>query len=140
MTETHLPNRSEVVDRYLDALDHPRLDEILEIRVIILAADPAITERIKWNAPSFCHRGEDRATFRLQPKDIVQLVFHRGAKKRSPDDFAFDDPTGWLVWAAPDRATLTFAGMDDVDAHRDALADLVTAWMAATNATPVRSR
>jgi hypothetical protein len=131
---TRLPNQSEGVDRFLAALDHSRLPEVQAIRSAILASDPAITERIKWNAPSFCHRDEDRVTFRLQPKDIVQLVFHRGAKKRSPDDFAFDDPTGLLVWAAPDRATLTFAGMDEVLAHRVALAGLVRAWMAATGA------
>jgi hypothetical protein len=33
----------------------------------------------KWNAPSFRHAGEDRVTFRLQPGDKLQLIFHRGA-------------------------------------------------------------
>jgi hypothetical protein len=136
VSTTRLPNRSDEVDRFLAALDHPRRDEIETIRAIVLAADPAITERVKWNAPSFCHHGEDRVTFRLQPRNIVQLVFHRGAKTRSPEGFAFADPTGLLVWAAPDRATLTFAGMDEVNARRDALAGLVRAWIAATAPSP----
>ncbi len=133
MSGARLPNRSEEVDRFLAALGHPRTNEIEAIRAVILGCDPAATERIKWNAPSFCHNGEDRLTFRLQPRNIVQLVFHRGARKRSADGFTFDDPTGWLVWAAPDRATLTFEGMGDVETRRDTLADLVRAWIAAVN-------
>lgn len=127
MTATYPPNRSEEVDRFLAKLDHPRVAEIEAIRATILGCDPGITERIKWNAPSFCHSGEDRVTFRL--------VFHRGARKRSTDGFGFDDPTGWLSWAALDRATLTFAGMDDVETRRDALADLTRAWVASVDGT-----
>ena len=38
----------------------------------LLAIDLPITERVKWNAPSFCVDGDDRVTMRLQPKDRVE--------------------------------------------------------------------
>lgn len=132
MTLQRLPNRSADVDRFLAALRHPMAGEIEAIRDIILDCNGEITEHIKWNAPSYRHRGEDRVTFRLHPRDRIHLVFHRGAKKRS-DDFAFDDPTGLLVWAAADRATLAFAGMADVEDRREKLATLVRAWIASTD-------
>lgn len=44
---------TEDVQAFLDALDHPREPEILALRRIVLAADPAIAEGIEWNAPSF---------------------------------------------------------------------------------------
>jgi hypothetical protein len=47
-------------------------------------------------------RDDDRITFRLQPGDRVQLVFHRGTRKR--DDattFSFQDGTGLMEWVAP---------------------------------------
>jgi hypothetical protein len=87
------------------------------VREIILSAHPGITERIKWNAPSFCIDGDDRITFRLQPGDRVQLVFHRGARKR-------DDATNVLL-----RGRLR----PDVKAKRAAFKDLVRRWMIATS-------
>lgn len=134
---TKQPKRGAVqardVDAYMHGLEHPRKSEVQAIREQILSVDPKITEHIKWNAPSFCIDGDDRITFRLQPGDRVQLVFHRGAKKR--DDaatFSFADATGLLEWPASDRALLTFRDLDDVTAKRAALKKLVTAWLKAT--------
>jgi hypothetical protein len=77
------------VQAFLQGLRHGRKDEVEAVREIILSAHPGVTERIKWNAPSFCIDGDDRITFRLQPSDRVQLVFHRGPQsattpQRSP--------------------------------------------------------
>jgi hypothetical protein len=122
------------VQAFLQGLKHGRKDEVEAVREIILSAHPGITERIKWNAPSFCIDGDDRITFRLQPGDRVQLVFHRGAQKR--DDtatFSFQDGAGLLEWVAPDRALVTFRDLDDVKAKRAALKDLVSRWMSATS-------
>lgn len=121
------------VEAFLNELVHGRKDEIAAIREAILSVDGAITERIKWNAPSFCINGDDRVTFRLHPGERVQLIFHRGSKKRDDADaFAFEDPSGLLEWVAHDRAVVTFSDGDDVRAKREALKDLVTRWMAAT--------
>ena len=121
------------VGEFLQGLKHRRKPEIEAVRNVILSADGQITERIKWNAPSFCMGGDDRITFRLQPGDRVQLVFHRGARKREDSaHFAFEDPTGLLEWVADDRAVVTFHDLDDVNAKREALRELVRRWMVAT--------
>ncbi|WP_373872464.1 DUF1801 domain-containing protein [Planobispora siamensis] len=73
-----------------------------------MASNPEITERVKWNAPSFCHDGVDRVTFLLRSADRLQLVFHRGAKVRDDSaESSFEDPTGLMKWQAPDRAVVS---------------------------------
>jgi hypothetical protein len=123
---------SSDVDRFLADLEHPLKAGVEQLRAAILASDDAITEHVKWNAPSFCHDGVDRVTFRLQPGNRLQLVLHRGAKVR--DDaaaFRFDDDSGLLDWVAPDRAVVTFRDLDDVATRRSSVADLIRRWVAA---------
>jgi hypothetical protein len=128
-----MPNRSSEVTDFLRDLSHPMKDGVVSLRDAILASDDAITEHIKWNAPSFCYRGDDRVTFRLRPADRFQLVLHRGAKVRhDSDEFSFDDPDGLLTWASADRATLTLNDMDEVREQRLAVVALVNRWMSAT--------
>ena len=116
------------VQDFLAALSHMRHTDICALRQIILSADPAITEQIKWNAPSFCWQGDDRVTMRLFPGDKLDLIFHRGARKRT-DAFAFEDPTGRITWAAPDRGILKIG---DPHKEQDEITALVRSWMAAT--------
>lgn len=121
------------VRAFLDGLKHGRKKDVLAVRDIVLSAHPAITERIKWNAPSFCIDDDDRITFRLQPGDRVQLIFHRGAAKRDDaNTFSFEDGSGLLEWVAKDRAVVTFHDLGDVKAKSAALQDLVSRWMTAT--------
>lgn len=122
----------QTVDQYMDALVHPMKAEIEAVRAIVLEADPLITEGVKWNAPSFCYQGDDRVTMRLQPKDRLELIFHRGAKVKDTTGFTFEDSTGMMKWLAPDRAVVPLADMADVEAKRPALAELVRNWMRAT--------
>lgn len=118
---------------FLLEMKHSRKDEIEAVRAIVLSADSNITERIKWNAPSFCIDDDDRITFRLQPGDRVQLIFHRGAKKRTDSaTFTFEDNSGLLEWAANDRAVVTFRDLDDIKSKSAALKGLVAQWMATT--------
>jgi len=121
----------EVAD-FLRELSHPLKDGIVSLRAAILASDDQITEHIKWNAPSFCYRGDDRVTFRLAP-DRLQLIFHRGAKVRADTAaFSFGDGTGMLAWAAPDRGVITLTDADEVQAKLPAVVELVGRWMRAT--------
>jgi hypothetical protein len=123
---------SSDVDRFLADLEHPLKAGVEQLRAAILASDDAITEHVKWNAPSFCHDGVDRVTFRLQPGNRLQLVLHRGAKVRDDAaDFRFDDDSGLLDWVAPDRAVVTFRDLDDVATRRSSVADLIRRWVAA---------
>jgi uncharacterized protein YdeI (YjbR/CyaY-like superfamily) len=120
------------VDQFLQTLDHPLQAEIEQVRAIILGSDEQITEHIKWNAPSFCYRGQDRVTMKLHPQNRIQLVFHRGAKVKDSQDFVFEDGTGLLKWAAKDRAVVTLHGMEDVKSKAMALEVVVVQWMKST--------
>jgi hypothetical protein len=128
----HMPNTSSAVEEFIKNLDHPYKKEIVAIRMIILHADPQITEQIKWNAPSFCVNGDDRITFRLQPPNHAQLIFHRGAKVKDATNFSFDDPTNLIKWVTKDRGTVTFQNMEEVLLHEKDLQELVKRWIEKT--------
>ena len=121
------------VEQFLEGLSHPRKADIEQVWAAILQASPGITEQVKWSAPSFCINGDDRITFRLQPRDVVELVFHRGAKKRDDaSSFSFDDPSGLIKWSTSDRGIIAFPDHDAVQARLPALVDLVDRWMKTT--------
>jgi hypothetical protein len=127
-----MANGAAAVAQFLAALDDPRKAEVAQLRTIILDADPGITEQIKWTAPSFCYRGDDRVTMRLHPKGGVQLIFHRGAKVKDSTDFAFEDSSSLMQWATKDRAIVTFHTLAEITAQQAVLEDLVRRWVAAT--------
>ena len=120
------------VDALMSALDHPMKPALQRLREIVLAADPGITEHVKWNGPSFCWNGEDRITANVRGKDAVMLVFHRGVAVKDVAGFSFNDPSGLMKWAAPDRAVVTLKSLAEVDARADEIADLTKRWMRAT--------
>ena len=125
-----MPNRSPEVDRFIAGLNHPLKEEIQQLRAAILNSNDAITEHIKWKAPSFCYAGEDRVTFRLYPAERAQLIFHRGAKvKGDAANFAFDDHTGLLRWVANDRAVVA---LRDAEARQRDLVEIVNRWVVTT--------
>ena len=119
------------VDAFLEGLEHPQKPELQALRQILLAVDPAVEEGIKWNAPSF-RAGEDFATFHLRGKDGLQLILHRGAKKRAQplDPQEVPDPAGLLRWLGPDRAVLRVKDPADLERQRPALEALFRAWIA----------
>lgn len=121
---------ASAVEGYLATLEHARFDEVLTLRAAVLASDADIVEEVKWNAPSYVLPGSTHeATFRLQPKDALQLILHRGAAVRSDAlEAVLPDPLGLVSWAAPDRGVITFS--DRVDAATaDAVTALVGAWL-----------
>ena len=122
---------SASVATFMAELEHPLKAEIEALRSLVLGAHTGITEQIKWNAPSFCFGGDDRVTFRLQPTSL-QLIFHRGAKVKSVEGFAFADPSGLLKFITPDRGVVTFTSMADITRQQTALTTLVARWIDAT--------
>ena len=118
------------VDDFLANLTHPAKPLILELRRLILAADPAITEEIKWNAPSF-RTTDNFATFQLRAKKGILLVLHVGSRPQTaahPRDTLPPTPLP-LDWRAHDRAVLTLLDLDDLARHRDALTTLIQNWL-----------
>jgi uncharacterized protein YdhG (YjbR/CyaY superfamily) len=77
--------RSAEVSAFLDDLDHPLRAEVDEVRGIILGASRKLSERVKWNAPSY-HYKQDLLTFNLHATDRVHLVFHTAAITRVESD------------------------------------------------------
>ena len=65
---------TEKVSQYMQKLEHPMKPEIEAIRAII-KSNRKISERIKWNAPSYYYK-EDLVTFHIRPEKYVLLVFH----------------------------------------------------------------
>jgi len=68
------------------SLKHPRKNVLVALRQIILQADPAIGEEIKWNAPTFFYTGalppSDPKEYKrvlvvsnVFKKDCIRLVF-----------------------------------------------------------------
>jgi hypothetical protein len=120
------------VDTYLEALEHRHKPAIEALRRLIHDAVPGLTERIKWNAPSFGKGEDDRITMRLHPGDRLQLILHRGAKAGADDLFRFEDPDKLITWAAPDRGVVTFVDADDLADKSAALTEILRRWVACT--------
>jgi hypothetical protein len=121
---------SQDVDAYIAALDHPLKGVVEAVRAALIGSNPHIGEQIKWNAPSFTWRGEDRVTFNIRPKAPVLLIFHRGAKAKDAAGFSFGDETGLMDWKAPDRAVVTIGSEAEWATHGAAITGLIRRWMA----------
>ena len=119
----------DTVDAFLARLDHPLKGEIVALRQLLLGIDPAISEEVKWNAPSF-RTSAHFATMYLRRTDSVKLILHLGARPKAalPAE-AISDPDGLLEWLGPDRASVRIIGMDDLAAKAAPLAALVRQWI-----------
>jgi len=121
----------EVTD-FMKQLKHPLKKGVELLREIIQNADKGITEHIRWNAPSFCFDGEDRVTLHLSKNDCIIIVFHRGAKVKDSSGFVFKDDAGLFEWKTPDRATVTFHSVKEIEEKKVLLKKVVSKWIKAT--------
>lgn len=123
------------VTKFLDNLNHPFRQEIEALRQTILRTSVNLSESIKWNAPNYSIRNEDRITMRIHPpKQQVQLIFHRGATvQEQPQGKLIQENSGLLIWKENDRAVATFKDMDSIVSSRAALDRIVQDWISATS-------
>ncbi len=114
----------------LTALEHPHKAAILAVRDVLCSLDPAVREGVKWNAPSY-YTTEHFATFQLRHQDGVQMVLHLGARPRPGTGLreGIVHPSALLDWRGPDRATVTFTDLADVEAKRAAFEALLRQWL-----------
>lgn len=75
--KTKLTDEQHVTE-YMTKLEHPLKAEIEAARSIIKNANSKISERIKWNAPSY-YTNTDLVTFNHRDQKRVHLVFHHPA-------------------------------------------------------------
>lgn len=75
--KSSVPKRSdaEQVSQWMLTTTYPMKAEIETLREIIKGSDAKISERIKWNAPSYSYK-EDIVTFGPDKKGRLLLVFH----------------------------------------------------------------
>jgi len=111
-----------VVDAYMRDLDHPFRAEIAAVRAIILGASPKISERIKWNAPSFFYK-EDLGAFNPRATEFAHLIL------MFPDGAGVPAKSSLLEGKAKDRREAKFHSLEDVDTKKRALQKLVKDWV-----------
>ena len=126
-------SESAQVDAFVRALKHPLKNLVEELRAIILKADTAIGEEIKWNAPAFFYTGamadfdpkqhkRHIVVFNLYKKDSVRLVFPSGAR--------IGDTSGLLEGDYADgRRLAQFASLDEVRSRTPALQAAIKSWL-----------
>lgn len=124
---------SPLVSEYLATLNHPLIEEIQKVRILVIKAVPDLTENIKWNGPNYACQGKDRITIKIQPPKVVQVIFHCGAKASaiSPKELVMDLDK-LLDWKSADRAVITFKNHALIDQHSEAFVAIVKSWIKAT--------
>lgn len=108
------------VDQYLEKKGHPMTAEIQMVREIILATDERITEGIKWSSPTFMYKG-NIASFFMNAKKFVSLMFHKGA--------TINDPNGLLEGDGKEGRVARFTDAADIEAKKTALEAVVKEWI-----------
>ena len=106
------------VDKWFEASDHQLEPAMQRAREIILAADPRVTESIKWKTPTFAYKG-NMASFNPS-KNVVSIMFHRGAE--IPGEHPRLEGEGKLV------RTMRFGSLEEIEAGRADLEQAVRAW------------
>lgn len=122
------PVADDEVGAFMRGLDHPLKADIEAVRKLILGASPAIVEGIKWNSVSF-RKSDWFATVNLRSRDVIQLVFHTGAKVKDNPELKISDPNGLLLWLAKDRCLVTLGAGKALKANSPAFVEIVTAWL-----------
>lgn len=111
-----------VVDAYMRDVDHPFKAEMQAVREIILGVSPKISERIKWNAPSFYYK-EDLGAFNPRATEYAHLILV------FPDGQGMQDSSGLLEGNHKDRREAKFYSLDDVKSKKRALEKIVKGWV-----------
>src|SRR6185436_2566710 len=106
-------SRTDKVDEFMQALDHPFKAEVQVVRDIIKGVDKDIAEEVKWKAPSFNYKGEYLVTFNLREEKRIHLVFHNPMISRVKSELLEGDYV--------DRRMVYFVNMQDIKSNKSAL-------------------
>lgn len=119
---TPLHNDRSAVEAYFREIDHPFKAEMEAVRAIILGVSDRISERIKWNAPSFFYK-EDLGAFNPRATEYAHLIL------LFPGGAGMEDKGELLEGNHKDRREAKFHSLDDVKAKKRALEKLVKNWV-----------
>ncbi len=124
---------NEDVTKFLDKSNHPLRAEIEYLRKLILSTNVDLSEGIKWNGPNYSIGTEDRITMRINPTKQIQIIFHRGAKKKEqPKEKLLSDDFDLLSWKENDRAIVTFRNFKEIEDNSETFQNIVDMWIKAT--------
>lgn len=126
-------NKYKTIDEFLDDQIPERLAEINMIRSLILKSEPALAEVIKWNAPSYVYKGEDRITFNLLNKqNQLRLLIHMGSTKKEDKKAKpiLIEDEGIVEWNSDIRGTIVFDGISDIESKKLSLQKVIKRWLA----------
>lgn len=115
---------AEQVAEFMEKLDHPLKAEIEVVRHIIRNASPLISERIKWNAPSY-YTSADLLTFNPKTTKNVQIVFHHIA--------IVDIKSDLLEGNYKDRRLVHLLNMADIVAKKAELERIIREYIELVN-------
>jgi hypothetical protein len=110
------------VENWFATKKPPAEAALRRVREVILAADPRMTEHVKYGTVQFAFGG-DMAGFVQTDKKTVSLMFMRGGRIKG--DFPHIEGTGRAV------RFMRFADAAQVDARASELTAVVRAWCAA---------
>ena len=85
-----------------------------------MQADSQMEECIKWSSPTFVYKG-NMASFFMNAKKFVSLMFHKGA--------LLDNPDGLLSGDGKEARVARFENLDDIESKKAALENLVKIWI-----------
>jgi hypothetical protein len=70
---------------------------------------------------------------KIQPPKLIQLIFHRGAKKLSPPESKLiEDDSGLLTWKENDRAIISYSNLHAIHSSSENLTKIIVKWIHAT--------
>ena len=113
-------NINKEVDNYLKEKDLPLTNEIQRVCEIILSRSAKVEETIKWSSPTFMYK-ENIASFFMNAKKMVSLMFHKGA--------LINDTTGLLEGDGKEARTARFYDLEDIEAKKEALELVIKEWV-----------
>jgi len=124
---------TDAVTEFITASQHPLKEVMQALREIILAADTAIAEHIKWNAPAFYYNAEmaafdakeykrDIVVYNIRKNDYILLIF--------PTGNVINDTKGLLDGDYEDgRRMVTIKNMEDLNTKKEALKEVIQQWL-----------
>lgn len=117
-------DRTRAMNAYLAHLKHPLKVEIAAVRTVIMQASDKISERVKWDAPTFYFK-VDLATFDLHSTKFVHLIL------LFPEEMIVPDEDGLIEVDHENRREVTFRNLAEIAARKPALQKLVRNFVTA---------
>ncbi|HRG67666.1 MAG TPA: DUF1801 domain-containing protein [Saprospiraceae bacterium] len=128
------PNNTDALANYLDNLEHPLKNVLLELQLQILSKFPEISAQSKWNSLSLYYNGEmkpfnpkeykrDLVVINLNKREYILLVFPTGSKIKDNNQVLEGDyPDG--------RRMLKINSIEDLNNKMTDLQLLIQFWIA----------